>query len=360
MQRIIIVHWSKSTGPEPILQYPPEPKFPSKDLFLKIWALHELDKDSSIIEFIPEMGLEQYVSVIQDFEGEIYFLIIVYDQNAKVEKIIKESPDILATVSKNLIELVNTNKITRAISEAFQTIKNFSKLEIEENLMNFFKDRIKYTILQILRNGIISKSQLREILRKDYGFSTLNIDLLLISFIREELIVKKSVSGSKECYFLLKDLAISRIPPKNLPGSIEDDVLKNYKEKLINFYTNYDCASEIEIKTTTNFLIDKNVYTLLETLRENSLTVSECLDILNNREDLFNEVLDKEFIYEAKGIVYLLSDVRFIKFTPYYIIKRLSKRYKDQEISFDEYLTHLKLLTEPFDKEPTLIDYEII
>jgi len=360
MQRIIIVHWSKSTGPEPIIQYPPEPIFPSKDLFLKIWALHELDKDSSIIEFIPEMGLDQYVSVIQIYEGEIYFLVIVYDQNAKVEKVIKESPDILATVSKNLIELVNTNKITRAISEAFLTIKNFSKLEIEENLMNFFKDKIKYTILQILRNGIISKSRLQEILRKDYGFSTLNIDLLLISFIREELMIKKSVPGSKECYFLINDLSCIRIPPKNLPGGIEDDVLKNYREKLINFYTNYDCASEIETKTALNFLMDKNIYKLLETLRENRLTVSECLDILNNREDLFNEVLDNEFVYEAKGFVYLLSDVRFIKFSPYYIIKRLSKRYKDQEISSDEYFTHLKLLTEQFSKESKLIDYEIL
>ena len=116
MQRIIIVHWSKSTGPEPIIQYPPESEFPSRDLFLKIWALHELDKESSIIEFIPEIGLEQYVSVVQEFEGETYFFVIVYNQNSKVEKIIKDSPEILATVSKNLTELVNTNKITRAIS----------------------------------------------------------------------------------------------------------------------------------------------------------------------------------------------------------------------------------------------------
>ena len=205
MQRIIIVHWSKSTGPEPIIQYPPESNFPSKDLLLKIWALHELDKESSIIEFIPEMGLEQYVSVVQEFEGEIYFFVIVYNQNSKVEKIIKDSPEILATVSKNLTELVNTNKITRAISEAFLTIKNYSRLDKEENLLNFYKDKIKYTILQILRNGIISKSDLNLILKKNYGFSTLNVDLLLISFIRENLIIKKSVPGRKECYFLIRD-----------------------------------------------------------------------------------------------------------------------------------------------------------
>ena len=69
MERLIIVHWSKSIGPEPIIQYPPAPHFPSKDLFLKIWALHELDKDSSIIEFIPEMEQDQYISIIKNMKG---------------------------------------------------------------------------------------------------------------------------------------------------------------------------------------------------------------------------------------------------------------------------------------------------
>ncbi|MFX1392856.1 MAG: hypothetical protein ACFFAH_04695 [Promethearchaeota archaeon] len=364
MERLIIVHWSKSTGPEPIIQYPPTqtPHFPSKELFLKIWALHELDKDSSIIEFIPEMEQEQYISIIHKFEGEIYFLVIVYDKKAKLEKIIKHyQGDILAIVSKNLIELVNTNKITRAISEAFYTIRDYSKLEKEENLLNFFKDKIKFTILQILRNGNISKADLNNILRKEYGFSTINIDLLLISFIRENLIVKQSVPGHKECYFLVKDIVCTRIPPKILTSSeIQDDIIEDYEEKLINFYMNYDCTSEIENKIVINFLMDKDNYRLLRELREKSLSVSECLDLLNNKEDLFNELMEKKIIYESKGRVFLFSDIRFIKFTPYYLIDKLIKRYKNKDISFDEYLTHLKLLTERYNINNSLIDYEII
>ena len=363
MQSIIIVHWSKSTGPEPIIQYPPESKkFPSKDLLLKIWALHELDKESSMIEFVSEKEDEKYISIIQRYEGEIYFLIVVYNPNVKLENIIKEYNDILAIVSKNLIELVNTDKITRAISEAFYTIRDYTKLEKEENLFNFFKDKIKYTILQILRNGIISKAKLSNILRKDYGFSTINIDLLLISFIRENLIVKQSVSGSKECYFLIKDLAYTRIPPIDLPSKpqIEDEITEDYQEKLINFYTNYNCASAIENKTIINFLMDKDNYRLLRKLREKSLSVSDCIDILNNKEDLFNELLEKKFIYEAKGKVFLFSDIRFIKFTPFYVIEKLSKRYKNRRISFNEYITHLKLLTEQYNEDQSLIDYEII
>lgn len=361
MERILIVHWNKNTGPEPIIQYPPGKGFPSKDLFLKIWALHELDKESSMIEYSPEiaeLGDEQYISIIQESEGEIYFIIIAYNLKEDLNNAVKEYPDILATVSKNLIELINSNKITRAISEAFNTIKNYSKLEKEENLLNFFKDKIKYTILKILQEGVISKSELITTLRQDHGFSTINIDLLLISFLRENLIIKDSVPGSKDCYFLVKDLSCTRIPPKNLPDS--EEVLEDYKQNLVSCYTNYDCIAEIENKSLINILMDKEVYSLIVKLRKESLSVSKSLDILNNNEDLFHELLGKQFIYEAKGIVSLFSDIRFIKFTPYYLVEKLSERYYNQKISLDQYLTHLKLLTEQLEKHPSLIDYEII
>jgi hypothetical protein len=361
MERILIVHWNKSTGPEPIIQYPPRKGFPSKDLFLKIWALHELDKESSMIEYSPEiaeLGDEQYISIIQDFEGEIYFIIIAYNLKEGLNNAVKDYPDILATVSKNLIELINTNKITRAISEAFNTIKNYSKLEKEENLLNFFKDKIKYTILKILQEGVISKSELITTLRQDHGFSTINIDLLLISFLRENLIIKDSVPGSKDCYFLIKDLSCTRIPPENLPDS--EEIVEDYSQSLVNCYTTYDCIAEIENKSLINILMDKEVYSLIQELRKESLTVSKSLDILNNNEDLFHELLEKQFIYEAMGIVSLFSDIRFIKFTPYYLVEKLSERYYNQKISLDQYLTHLKLLTEQLEKHPSLIDYEII
>ena len=360
IERLLIVHWNKQTGPEPIIQYPPEKPFPPKDLFLKIWAKHELDKENTMIEFTPEDSENSFISIIQQFEGETYF-ILVYSQKNKKQNLIKESPDILAIMSKNLVELINTNKITRAISEAYTTIKNYSKLDEEENLKNFFQDKLKNTILQILRNGVISKSDLTNKLRHDYGFSTVNIDLILISFIRENLIVKKNVPGSKECYFLTNDLSYTRIPPKSLPVDKNDAILlRKYKNSLENFYFNYDIISDIENRTIIQtVLLDKDVFSLIKTLREGRVSVNDCLSILNNKQELLNELLEKKFIFEAKGFVYIFSDVRFIKFKPYFIIERLVERYKNQDISLNEYLAHLKLLNEHIES-PTSIDYEIV
>jgi len=360
MERLIIVHWNKSTGPIPIIQYPPEGTYPSKDVFLKIWAQHELNKEHSLIELnsLLEEKDRNIVSVIQEYEGEIYFLVLIVASKSKVGEII--SSDILAVITKNLLELINTNKITRAISEAFNTIKNYSKLE-GEDLITFFQEKIKATILQILRNGVISKTELTEILRKEYGFSTINIDLLLISFLREKLILKKSLPGSKECYFLIKDLSYMRIPPKKLPDEETDEIVANkYKKEFVKFYSSYNCSQEIDSMVIVNFLIDNDVYNLIRTLRINELSVNDCLTRLNNREELFEELLEKKIIFEAKANVYLFTDIRFIKYTPYYIIKILPSRYKNQEISLDQYLCHLELLVSQLKDKSSFLDYTII
>ncbi len=364
MERIIVVHWNKSTGPEPIIQYPPKENFPSKDLFLKIWAIHELNKENPFIELYNKEENLRYISVIQEFESEIYFLVMVYKSSkGKVEGIIRDFPDTIALISKNLIELINTNKFPRAISEAYNTIKNYTKLGFEENLLNFFNDKIKYTILRILQEGVISKVELTRILREEYGFSTINIDLLLISFIRERLIEKRNIPGISECYFLLKDLSCMRVPPNNPPilkVKIDKEIIEDYKAKLIAFYVNYDSSIEIENKALITLLMDKDVYTLLKTLRKKNLSVNNCINILNNREEIFDDLLIKNIIYEAKGKVYIFSDFRFIKFTPFYIMETISKRYKEQQISFDAFMTHFKLLNEDLTKYSSLLHYEII
>jgi hypothetical protein len=361
MERIILIHWNTSIGPEPIIQYPPEKRFPSKELLLKIWAKHETNKEKSMIEYIPEDEDNSYLSIIQRMEGEDYFLILVYKQKESIEEIIKESPEILALISKNLIELINTNKITRTISEAFNTIRDYSKLDEEENLINFFQDRMKFTILEILRKGVISKFELINILKHEYGFSTVNIDLILISFFHENLVVKKNVPGSKECYFLVKDLSCTRIPPRHFPSEqMEGKDLNKLKESLKDYYFNYYNQSDFENKTIIQtVLFNRDVYSLIKALREKYLTVNESLNILNNKEELFNELLEKKFIYETKGFVYLFSDVRFIKFSPYYIVEKLVDRYQNQDISLNEYMAHLKLLTE-LGEEPFSLTYEIV
>ena len=360
MEQLIIIHWNKSTGPIPIIQYPPEGVYPSKDIFLKIWAQHELNKENSLIEldFILEGKERSIISITQEFKGDVYFLVLIITTKSKVGDVL--SSDILAVITKNLLELINTDKITRAVSEAFSTIKNYTKSE-GQNLISFFQEKIKFTILQILRNGVITKNELVKILRNDYGFSTVNIDLLLISFLQEKLILKKSLPGTKECYFLIHDLSYLRVPSLNLPDeTIDENTSKKFENAFLKFYGNYKCSQEIESKLFLNLLIDITVRNLVKALRKSELSVNDSLNLLNNREDLFEELLEKKIIFEAKGIVFLFTDIRFVKFTPLYLIKILPVRYKRGEISLDQYLHHLKLLVNPLKEKSSFLDYTLI
>jgi hypothetical protein len=212
-----------------------------------------------------------------------------------------------------------------------------------------------------LREGIISKDELTHKLREEYGFSTVNIDLLLISFLRENLIKKQLVAGSKECFLLIKDLSFIRVPPKSLPkDTTEEKIIKRYKKEYAKFYANYDSGKEIESKRLFNFLLDKEVFELIKALRKTDLSVNDCLIILNNKEELFSELLEENVIFESKGLVFLFSDIRFIKFVPYYIMKKLNLRYEKQEISLNQYISHLQYFLSTLESEPNHLNYSII
>ncbi|MHA1747907.1 MAG: hypothetical protein ACTSYF_04615, partial [Promethearchaeota archaeon] len=105
MKSLLLSHWNKSTGPESIIHYPPDKNLITKDLLLKIWAQHELDKDNTMIELqvsVENEAFRKYISILQEYENEIYFLILTYEQ--KEEEVI--SPDILAIIGRNLLELM--------------------------------------------------------------------------------------------------------------------------------------------------------------------------------------------------------------------------------------------------------------
>lgn len=367
MERISIIHFDKSKGPEKMISYPPVAEEFPKSLFLEIWTKHELQKQKKMIQFTPKDKNIKLISIIQKFKGEIYFLVLVYNKEAKIDDVINNYPDLFSQIAQNLIQMLGTDQITRLISEVYSSIKNYIKLEEEENLLNFFRDKIKYIILKIFRKGAISKSNLIRILEHQHGFSTINIDLILMAFIREDLIIKKKIAGNEDYYFLIKDILFNiRLPPKNrleffkeFSGKEKENISLAYDHSLIEFFNNYDYAQEEDTNMILMFLLNKNVYFLLKELRIRPILISQALNRLNNNEDLLNELLDQQFLFENKGYIFLLTDIRFIKFTPTYLISRLNSRYESNNLSLEGYLTHLELLLD----EVTIngpINYQII
>ena len=74
-----------------------------------------------------------------------------------------------------------------------------------------------------------------------------------------------------------------------------------FKKEFVKFYSNYNCSQEIDSMVIFNFLVDNDVYNLIRTLRKNELTVNDCLSYLNNREELFEELLEKKNYIRSNG-----------------------------------------------------------
>jgi len=378
LDKIIIVRWDSQLGPQFIIQYPPEKEMPKKDLFVKIWAKYELQKEKSIIVLTTEdidkdMGKKNinYLTVTQQYEGELYFFILELERLQKDQNF-EDYSEILGSISKNLIELIHSDKFMRALSEGYTQIKGFVKLEKEQNIINIFKDKIKTHILKVLEKGVISKVELINKLKENYGFSGENIDLLLSSFLKEGLILKKNLPGIKECIFLVKDLVCIRIPPnfstlnlghKKIAGKklkvSSKKFYKDYINKLKEFFTNFDNISEIKDNTLYALFFNENIYNLIKKLRETTIPVEKALIVLEDKQELFNDLLDKTIILERKGMIYLFSDIRFISFLPIFILKNLKERYDNMEITSDQYVTHVEILLNELNKEKKEI-YTII
>ncbi len=119
MDKIIIIRWDTQLGPQPIIQYPPAKEMPKKDLFVKIWAKYELQKEKSIIMLTTEdldKKDKNYLTVTQQYEGELYFFILEFERLQKDQNF-EDYSEILGSISKNLIELIHSDKFMRALSE---------------------------------------------------------------------------------------------------------------------------------------------------------------------------------------------------------------------------------------------------
>ena len=346
MDKITIIKWNKQLGPQPIIQYPPEKEFLPKEVFLKIWAKFELQKEKSLIVLTSEEDKRNYLSVAQYYESDLYFFTLEIEE-IRQNEIIEDYFEILASISKNVIELIHTDQFMRALSEGYKQIKSFVKLDREENILSLFKDKIKQKILTILERGVLDKTALTKTLREDYGFSTVNIDLLLTPFLKEGLILKTDVPGINECLFLIKDIICLRIPPK-IPtlenGNNNIEISTKFSEKLKDFFTNFDCIPEIKDLSLLSVFFDEKSFKLIRILRKKSITVMKSLAILDSKQETFEELIKKKIIYERKGRVYLFSDIRFVTFIPLFILKDLKTRFENFEISSDQYLNHINFL----------------
>ncbi|MHA1775326.1 MAG: hypothetical protein ACTSWC_01045 [Promethearchaeota archaeon] len=340
MRKLILVRWDMRLGPNALVQFPPEASFPPNETLLQIWAKHETTPNSDFVAIVDEEKQVKYCSLlkIDSKTHETFFIIL----ELTVDSDVQIYQEILNSIGNELITNYNAPHFTHILSETYRAIKNYSEMDEKQLYFRLFEDNTRIHILQILRQGVISKRGLREKLRTQFGYTKLNIDLLLTPFQRLRLIKIINVPGEEESIFLVADLFAIRIPPAIRPNN------HVIQEKIQQFFVKDRIILETELHKLFPIFEKREILQLINLIalhNENGLEFSVGLELLKNKKNLLLELEATNIIdMSQENLIFLISDIQFLTHKPKFLLPILARRYKNEEISLDQLFKQLNLI----------------
>lgn len=248
------------------------------------------------------------------------------------------------------------------LSVARSHAKEFTHLvQMSENeaLGTIYSDPLRLKILNTLTDGPIIEDDLIEILKQEKNFRIQDFKTLMIPFIKTGLIATSWLHNTFfECYFLVKDFLVTRIPPKSIINIIsilnKIELTSNYYfRKLESVFQEYqhnyieDLNMRIkEIQFCFKLLNDKNYIRVMDMLRKDILRKNKISR--SSDKKILQELISQNFVDEievrGKNHYALLCDITINKFTPRYLLTTISEKLKNQDISQEMAIKHLDLL----------------
>ncbi len=337
MQKLILVNWDMHLGPQILVQFPPEENLPPKEVLLKIWAQHETNPEKSFISFKDESRKQFYCSYIKKIKqtNKIYFVVL----ELSAEEDERKFQEILDNVSEDLIKNLEHPHFNHVLSETYRIIKTYSDLDEDQQFLRLFEEKVRLDMFLILRNGVIIKPQLKAILENTYGYSNLNIDLLLTPFIRLGLIQITNIPGSPDSIFLMNDVYSCFLPPTQEPH------VKEIQDIISQQFLTPQLISDTQLQPLMKLFQEAGVKELISLLNEDvnsGMPYEIALTVLKNDETTLEGLVKENIIHiQEKKKIFLISRLNFFKFIPTYLIPILAKRYQRNEISCDQLIQQL-------------------
>jgi hypothetical protein len=297
-------------------------------------------------------------------EHGIVFLILNKDQqiDSYKEQFIEFSMFILKLVDKDEFPELFLN-----------IIDNFSFLEPlsdEQRFAAIYNNEIREQFLKRLAEGPISQAELLDWLEKTYNMVFTDVQGLLSPFVKTNLIkqtFENTQAKKKEAFFfLIKDVYLFRIPPKEILDACKKGKLpvlsefsKDYQEEVVQYFEEYE-LTPADITKISLLLAIPNLYKIIKLLREYVYEMDELridfLERFNYLPSNFNYLLNlleqneiiKVFKKEKKKIYVLKTDIQFQLFFPEYLVDNIRKAWRENELSKKIALKHLSMLRDEY------------
>ncbi len=299
-------------------------------------------------------------------DGTQYLAISIFELDDEIdifEDLIKEMGKRLDVIfdkltrarnSKQLSLIENINiRLKNEVKFTIFQVDRLSNLDKLQKIALIYNSVERLKILEILREYPISKKKLKGILEKMK--INVNVDILLQPFLELNLIRRDWIKGEKnkksgeithqgEYLFLVKDLLFARVPNENLLNHFKDtknELLPLYKQKVIEYFSNYDPYTQPieETKKLASILLNPDVYDFFVLMRHNHYPLDKIPKIFSEfavTEILLDDLKNLNIITEViddndRKWICLLTDIKPLIVFPEYLLPKIRAAYKDQD-----------------------------
>ena len=299
-------------------------------------------------------------------DGTQYLAISIFELDDEIEifeDLIKHMGNRLDTIidkltrarnSKQLSLIENINiRLKNEIKFTIFQIDRLSNLDKLQKVALIYNSEERLKILELLREYPISKKELKSKLEKITA--TINVDILIQPLLELNLIRRDWIKGEKdkktgeithqgEYLFLVKDIMLARIPNENLLNHFKEtnnELLPIYRQKVIDFFSNYDPytqASE-ETRKLASILLNPDVYDFFVLMRHNHYPMDKIPKIFSEfavTEILLDDLKNLNIITEVtdendRKWICLLTDIKPLIVFPEYLLPKIRAAYKNKD-----------------------------
>jgi len=277
---------------------------------------------------------------------------LIKEMGNRLDKIFDKLTRAKSSKQVSLISNINIRLKNEVKFTIFQVdrLSNLDKLQKVSLIYNSV-ERMK--ILELLRDRPISKREMKDILEKFK--STPNVDILLRPFLELNLIRRDWIKGEKdkktgeikhqgEYLFLVKDILMARIPNENLLNHFKEtknELLPEYKQRVMDFFSNYDPYTQPveETKKLASIMLNPDVYDFFVLMRHNHYPLDKIPKIFSEfavTEILLDDLKNLNIITEIKddkkrSWILLLTDIKPLIIFPEYLLPKIREAFKNQE-----------------------------
>lgn len=314
-----------------------------KDTPYQIISYFKQSADGSQFLVISIFELDDEIEIFED---------LIKEMGSRLDKIFDKLTRAKSSKQLSLISNINIRLKNEVKFTIFQ-VDRLSNLDKLQKVALIYNSVERMKILEILRERPISKKELKDTLEKFKR--NLNVDILLRPFLELNLIRRDWIKGEKdkktgeikyqgEYLFLVKDILFARIPNENLLNHFKEtknELLPEYKQKIIDFFSNYDPYTQPieEVRKLASIMLNPDIYDFFVLMRHNHYPLDKIPKIFSEfavTEILLDDLKNLNIITEIKddkkrSWILLLTDIKPLIIFPEYLLPKIREAFKNQE-----------------------------